>query len=107
MQTYYYSGIYGPQPGDEPLRSTGLSPLRTQNTSKYGLSKVDFLKMVVAQGGKCGICGDEIYNLCVDHCHVSGKVRALICSNCNSGLGFFKDDPVRCVAAASYLKAHK
>lgn len=41
---------------------------------------------------ECVICGCSS-RLGVDHDHVSGKVRGILCSNCNAGLGFFKDDP--------------
>ena len=53
--------------------------------------------------GKCAICGTA-ETLRVDHCHVSGSLRGLLCDSCNKGLGFFRDDPARLRAALRYLE---
>jgi hypothetical protein len=72
---------------------------------EYGLSRADFDAMSAAQGGVCLICGDapEDKPLFVDHCHTTGRVRGLLCSRCNTGIGMFLDDPDRLVAAAAYV----
>lgn len=60
--------------------------------------------MLKRQEGRCGICeADVTEDRCVDHCHRSGLVRGLLCGCCNTGLGFFKDDPKRLEAAIEYL----
>jgi len=74
---------------------------------KYNLSYEDFLKMWEDQNGRCAICGiffDELSDACVDHNHKTGKVRGLLCQNCNSALGFLKDDPELMLKAAVYLR---
>jgi hypothetical protein len=55
------------------------------------------------QDGKCAICNKYYDKLCADHCHMSGKFRGLLCSQCNIGLGMFKDS-VDCLnKAKEYL----
>jgi hypothetical protein len=72
---------------------------------KYGLDREDYERMRKAQNDACAICEQQSPNpLCVDHCHAFGHVRGLLCNNCNSGLGFFGDDPVRMRAGAAYLE---
>ena len=55
--------------------------------------------------GKCVICGQEQRgkNLALDHCHTTGRLRGALCTNCNAGLGMFKDRPDLLRAAAVYL----
>lgn len=55
------------------------------------------------QEGCCAVCGAG-GKLVVDHSHVTGAVRGLLCSACNTGLGLFKDSPVRLRNAIEYLK---
>lgn len=79
----------------------------------FGLSYEKYEKMLLDQGGVCAICGQEELmrirgkklRLAVDHCHDTGRVRGLLCTNCNRGLGHFKDDPIRLYRAISYLSA--
>lgn len=68
--------------------------------SALGVS-VDEVKALLARG-RCDICGGT-EALCVDHCHVRGNARGLLCGACNKGLGFFRDDPRLLRAAATYL----
>ena len=87
-----------------------LAEKRDRALKKYGISRDDLDALIAAQDGKCAICkgaptgkGDRLH---VDHCHTSGKVRALLCHHCNTLLGLAGDDPARLRAAAAYLEAH-
>jgi hypothetical protein len=51
---------------------------------------------------KCEICGTKT-KLTVDHCHKINKLRGVLCANCNSGLGQFKDNPTLLRKAIGYL----
>lgn len=76
--------------------------------SKYGLSCEDFENLRKMQDGKCAICQDVFVaskRLHVDHNHSTGKVRGLLCSPCNRGLGQFGDDVNRLEKALAYLRA--
>lgn len=73
----------------------------------YGMSLAEFLALATKQGDCCAICKSSSADglrLQVDHCHVSGTVRGLLCGPCNRGLGQFKDSPTRLAAALQYLQ---
>lgn len=74
-----------------------------QLKSKYGLSLEQYNQMVLIQEGRCAICKEEYEPLCVDHNHINGEVRALLCDQCNIGISNFRDSAVRARAAADYL----
>ena len=79
---------------------------------KYGITRKDRDEMYAEQDGKCVICKDNLTfawnhskaSAAVDHCHTSGKVRGLLCMNCNMGLGKFQDNPEFLRNAADYLE---
>lgn len=81
---------------------------------KYGLSLKEFNSMLVKQNYACAICckkpvqrkdrmGRIDLNLRVDHCHKTFKVRGLLCHNCNSALGHFKDNVEILKNAIAYI----
>jgi hypothetical protein len=80
---------------------------------KFGISWEEYLGLFSKQHGSCAICKTplELYGSMadrykiahVDHCHSSGKVRGLLCSKCNVGLGAFKDNQTALRNAADYL----
>ena len=73
---------------------------------RFGMSWLEYQFRLVLQNGACAICKKRPKGLlCVDHCHVTGKVRGLLCNKCNSALGFYDDDPKRVQAGADYLTA--
>jgi len=74
---------------------------------KYDITLHEFEKYAAFLEYKCEICGNEEKqhkNLVVDHNHKTGKVRGLLCSSCNKGLGHFKDSPDALIKAFTYLK---
>lgn len=76
---------------------------------RYGLTVQDYEAMLRRQGFRCAICGTEECatgrNLAVDHCHTTGKVRGLLCANCNRGIGSLKDSEELLQRAIEYLQA--
>lgn len=71
----------------------------------YNLTESDYNRILARQKGKCGIC-ENYRKLVVDHCHKTGKVRGLLCSNCNSGIGLLGENPTFIRAAAAYVARH-
>ena len=59
--------------------------------------------MLDQQGGVCAICNMEHESYHVDHDHVTGRIRGILCFKCNNALGLFQDDPDRLQAALGYL----
>jgi hypothetical protein len=71
---------------------------------RYGISRADYAALLARQGGVCAICGKPPEKtLCVDHCHATGKVRGLLCRQCNFGLGCYAEDQTALIAALAYL----
>ncbi|MFI6601052.1 endonuclease VII domain-containing protein [Nonomuraea sp. NPDC050536] len=69
---------------------------------RYGITEEDFERMLAIQGGLCAICR-VVPGTFVDHCHDTGKVRGILCFNCNNGLGHFRDNEADLQLAALYL----
>lgn len=62
---------------------------------RYDLSRDQMKQMFVSQNGRCAICLQPFKSrndIHIDHDHVTGKTRQLLCPQCNTGIGFFKDD---------------
>ena len=72
----------------------------------YGISAAEYDALLAKQGGACAICRKRSKErLCVDHCHLTGTIRGLLCHACNRALGALKDDQASLVAALAYLGA--
>lgn len=94
------------------------NPEKAKNAAlkkQYGITIADYKQMAYEQNNCCAICGEmetgkDQYGAArlmpVDHCHKTGKVRALLCSHCNKALGGFKDDPKLLIKAAKYIEKH-
>lgn len=79
---------------------------------KYGLSYAEYGHLLSTQNGACAICNTRFEDaqrgvLFVDHCHKTGKVRGLLCQNCNTAIGLLQDNPLFCTKAAKYLLESK
>jgi hypothetical protein len=75
-------------------------------------SRADYKLALLQTQTECAICKTDLTALRpkqvnVDHCHLTGKVRELLCFNCNTGLGQFKESPDALQAAVKYLERHR
>jgi hypothetical protein len=90
---------------DEKVKKNGRKGHIKRN---YGMTDDDYNSLLNAQDGRCAICKTHQSEfgrmLHIDHDHITGKVRGLLCFRCNSGLGFFRDNCTALLQAVSYLK---
>jgi len=89
---------------------------RKQHLAKYGITLEGYIKLLQEQDFKCAICriekdlqkpngkGTCSASLCVDHNHKTGKIRGLLCSNCNFALGLLKEDVNIAKTLVKYLE---
>ena len=72
---------------------------------RYGIDHSEYEELVSESGG-CEICGSQGSPwLCVDHCHSTGKIRGILCNNCNTGVGLLGDTEEAVLRAVQYLKS--
>lgn len=81
---------------------------RRNQVRAYGITPEQYTAMAEAQSGRCAICSIKPNReLDIDHCHKTGKVRGLLCSNCNKAIGSFKDNTDILMSAIRYLQGIK
>ena len=83
---------------------------------KYGITIEIFNELLLSQNNVCAICEQpetaldpktkQPRLLAVDHCHMTGKVRGLLCTGCNAALGFLKENQDRALRLAQYINYH-
>ncbi len=78
---------------------------RDRRKELYGLSKVDFITLLEKQNNKCAVCLTDLRDQkqCVDHCHVTHRVRGILCVKCNTGIGMMCDNVNLLKLAIKYL----
>ena len=103
----------------DPEKKEALKQYRKENLdkflnrhyeSKYGITLEDYNNLLREQNNCCAICdiheSENKKSLAVDHNHTTGKVRALLCANCNVSLGLLKEDIDRLQKMMDYIKKH-
>jgi hypothetical protein len=77
----------------------------------YNITETEYNARLLAQDNKCPLCSTEFTHgdygpnsPVVDHCHINGHVRGILCNECNRGLGYYHDDPKALRKAADYLE---
>jgi hypothetical protein len=112
-QTEKESKVFAPNKRNKDGLDSWCRPcvLVAHRQLKYGASQEWAQKTLGTQGGSCAICGNtpapEDKSLCVDHDHVTKKLRGLLCDSCNRGIGLLKDSTETLQKAIDYLNKHK
>ena len=88
--------------------------IKERKWKEFGITAQKYVDMLESQGGVCLICSKperatdgnsgKTRDLAIDHCHTTMKVRGLLCSHCNRGIGLMCDDPNMLRKAADYLE---
>ena len=124
--TYYFTGKACKNGHIAKRRTFNGGCMECQNTryarngedytlkSKYNITVAEKEALLLKQGGVCALCGNnEVYldaqtkkikKLSVDHCHKTGKIRGILCSPCNMGIGLLKHSPELLRKAAWYCE---
>lgn len=84
----------------------------SERKRRFGITPERYAELFKSQSGTCAICKNpetatrlgKVKALSVDHCHKSGAIRGLLCSDCNTGIGKLKDDPTILRSAIQYLE---
>ncbi len=91
-------------------KSRQLSNLKARIKRQYGITYEEYERRFEATNGKCEICEEALERgrgkHALDHCHETGQLRGFLCSKCNMGLGFFRDNPELLITAAKYLQLY-
>jgi hypothetical protein len=78
---------------------------RRKVLKKYALSSTEFTEMLSSQHGNCAICDEYMAKPNIDHNHTTGKVRGLLCTQCNTRLGHMESEWK--AKAEAYLALHE
>lgn len=79
---------------------------RSNMKNKYGITEEQYSELLNKQGHVCAICGcnkPESREWAIDHCHITNKVRGILCHQCNTAIGLMQDNVEILSAAIDYL----
>ena len=95
----------------EYYRNNKDKAVNRQMMVNYGITLSEYNQLLDKQKGLCYICEShhtsQTRRLHIDHCHNSGKIRSLLCVNCNTALGLLKEDSNRVKKMIEYIEEHK
>lgn len=93
----------------EAITKRSLASRKHLLKSSYGLTLETWSQMLAEQGGVCAICKSSPppkRNFVVDHNHITGKLRGLLCVKCNCALGLLKESPIIAASLIQYINKH-
>ena len=110
----FHKSKYSPDGHEHRCKSCTRNRHRHEGLKKYGLSIDKYLEMFEIQDGECAICGEKetaidgktkiIKSLAVDHNHITGVTRELLCQKCNTAIGHADESPELLRTMANYLE---
>lgn len=114
MKKYYYPEYQKEYYNKNKAHKLSIAR-NTHYRKQYGITTAEYNILFEVQNGLCAICNQKeeakkqygVKRLSVDHCHSTGKVRGLLCYNCNFAIGFFRDNSEVMEQAIKYIKKHR
>ncbi len=107
MSTSEKKKAYNREYNKRRLEQNPLMHVEKNLKHRYGITLEEYEKQLNIQENKCKLCGAEACptgdRFAVDHCHETGKLRALLCQHCNTGIGLLKHDKNLLEKAIDYL----
>lgn len=93
------------QKNPEKVKAINARQIKRKKLKTFKIDDEQYNNMICIQNNLCAICSKESKQraLAIDHCHKTKKIRGLLCSKCNRGLGFFNDDSNLLTKAIEYL----
>lgn len=76
------------------------------NLKRYGLTIKQYDEILIIQNYSCATCGNNTETLCIDHDHITGQIRKLLCRNCNIALGLLKENKQTILNLLEYLSEY-
>src|SRR3990167_7147178 len=80
---------------------------------RYGITPQQYAEQLKSQDNGCAICGSKTSNngksiqlFDIDHCHYSGKIRGILCRDCNVTVGVVEKKWPKILLILEYLKQH-
>lgn len=115
QQTYYFKNKNKLKEQEKQRYYTKQAIVKnTIYIAKYSISLAEAVALLQKQENTCKICLTELSLDVgaenaghVDHCHTTGKIRGILCSKCNTGLGLFRDNVNNLQSAINYLNDSK
>ena len=96
---------------DKWKKSKQISDRKYRLKEAYNLTSEEFALMANEQYNKCLIChkppDGKYKRLCIDHCHLTNKIRGLLCSKCNTAIGLMYENVANIENMIFYLKKYK
>jgi hypothetical protein len=99
-----------------PQKQTEYTPFERYRANqrgrfnRMGITACQYTRMRIEQDERCAICREPFEmggkTPPIDHCHTTGRVRGLLCTPCNVGIGGLRDNPEWLRAAAEYVERH-
>lgn len=110
------------QPEYDPIKTKAYNEKYSERRKdrrlkkRYKISIHEYNELLLKQNNCCAICKITIeehkkrkgsdHTFAVDHCHITNKIRALLCFKCNMGLGYFNDSIELILLVLDYLRSH-